>query len=224
MLRQTCVLALIAASGAASAAMIDLDYLGIVGGNNATRARIDGNTYLAGHMTHMITSGDRAGQSFNTFCIEVGEYATNGSATYEIIDLADAPNPGSYYGQARADAVNAIVANAVAMGWIDNKLQAISSNESANLERMGAIQAAIWEALGHDFGESHWRTDDGLAARYAELLNENTFDSSLRLQGLRAVVAQGQQDMLYVVPVPAAAFAGLGLLGGLAGVRTIRRR
>ena len=92
------------------------------------------------------------------------------------------------------------------------------------MERMGAIQAAIWEALGHDFREGHHRTDDGLAARYAELLNENSFDSSLRIHGLRAVVAQGQQDMLYVVPLPTAALAGLGLLGGIAGVRTIRRR
>ncbi len=224
MYRQTCVFALAAASTIASAASIDLDYTGIVGGTNATVARIDSSNYYAGHMTHMITSGDRAGESFNTFCIEVGEYATNGSATYEIIDLADAPNPGSYYGQARADAVNAIVANAVDMGWIDSNLQAVSSDTSLNLQRMGAIQAAIWEALGHDFSANHWRTDNGLAARYAELMNENTFDSSRRLAGLRAVVAQGQQDMLYVVPLPTAALAGLGLLGGLAGVRTIRRR
>jgi len=224
MLRQTCVFALVAATGMASAASIDLDYLGIVGGTSATHARLDGTTYYAGHMTHMINSGDRAGETFNTFCIEVGEYASNGSATYEIIDLADAPNPGTSYGQARADAVNAIVANAVAMGWIDNQLQATSSNASLNLERMGAIQAAIWEALGHNFNESHGSTDSGLAARYAELMSTSTFDSSRRLAGLRAVVAQGQQDMLYVVPLPTGALAGLGLLGGIAGVRTIRRR
>lgn len=224
MVRQTCVFALVIASGAASAASIDLDYTGIVGGTNATVARLDGRNYRAGHMTHMITSGDRAGESFNTFCIEVGEFATNGSATYEIIDLAQAPNPGTPYGQAAADAVNAIVANAVALGWIDNNLQAAGSNESQNLERMGAIQAAIWEALGHDFRENHSRTDAGLAARYAELMDSSTFDSSRRLEGLRAVVAQGQQDMLYVVPLPMSALAGFGLLGGIAGVRAVRRR
>jgi hypothetical protein len=224
MVRQTSVFALVATCGVASAASIDLNYTGIVGGTNATVARLDGRNYYAGHMSHTITSGDRAGQSFNTFCIEVGEYATNGSATYDIVDLADAPNPGTPYGQAAADAVNAIVANAVAMGWIDNRLQAVSSIESQNLERMGAIQAAIWEALGHDFRESHSRTDDGLAARYAELMDSSTFDSSRRLEGLRAVVAQGQQDMLFVVPLPMSAFAGLGLLGGIAGVRAVRRR
>jgi hypothetical protein len=224
MVRQTCVFALVVASGAASAASIDLDYTGIVGGNNATIARLDGRNYRAGHMTHMITSGDRAGQSFNTFCIEVGEYASNGSATYEIVDLADAPDPGVPYGQSAADAVNAIVANAAAMGWIDNNLQAAGSNESQNLERMGAIQAAIWEALGHSFQAGHSRTDAGLAARYAELMDQSSFDSNLRLEGLRAVVAQGQQDMLYVVPLPMSALAGLGLLGGIAGVRAVRRR
>jgi len=38
------------------------------------------------------------------------------------------------------------------------------------------------------------------------------------------MVAENQQDMLYVVPLPPAAFAGLGMLGGIAGFRTIRRR
>jgi hypothetical protein len=225
MVRQAFAMSLVLASGFATAGTtIDLNYTGIVGGSDATRARIDSRTYLAGHMTHVITSGSNAGQSFNTFCIEVGEYATNGSATYEIIDLADAPNPGSYYGQERADDVNAIVANAVAMGWIDNRLQAVSSDADLNLERMGAIQAAIWEALGHNFRENHNRTDDGLAARYAELLNESSFDADLRLNGLRAVVAEGQQDMLYVVPLPPAAFAGMGLLGGMVVARRLRQR
>ena len=55
-------------------------------------------------------------------------------------------------------------------------------------------------------------------------MDDNTFDSSLRLNGLKAMVSEGQQDMLYVVPLPPAALAGLGMLGGIAGVRTIRRR
>ncbi len=149
---------------------------------------------------------------------------SNGSATYEIVNLADAPNPGSDYGQAKADAVSAIVANAFAMGWIDDRMQAVSSDASLNLARMGAIQAAIWEALGHDFQENSSSTSNALRDRYADLLNENSFDADLRMHGLRAVVAAGQQDMLYIVPLPTAAWAGMGMLGLCMGVRTIRRR
>lgn len=218
------IFAIAGMAAVANAATIDLNYTGIVGGNDAMRARIGSSTYLAGHMTHMIMSGADAGQSFNTFCIEIAEYATPGTATYEIIDLADAPNPGSYYGQARADEVSAILANALAMGWIDNKMQATSESASTNRARMGAIQAAIWEALGHDFQVNSSSTSSSLRNRYSELMNENSFDSSLRMHGLRAVVAEGQQDMLYIVPLPTAGLAGLGMLGLCAGVRATRRR
>lgn len=216
--------AVAAIAASVSADTVDLDYTGIVGGTNALHARIGSSTYYAGHMSHTITSGVNAGQSFNTFCIELEEYVSNGSATYEIVNLADAPNPGSDYGQAKADAVSAIVANAFAMGWIDDRMQAVSSDATLNLARMGAIQAAIWEALGHDFQENSSSTSNALRDRYADLLNENSFDADLRMHGLRAVVAAGQQDMLYIVPLPTAAWAGMGMLGLCMGVRTIRRR
>lgn len=219
----------IAAMGAtALGGSIDMEYTGISGGNDASRARVGSTTYLAGHMNHTITSGARAGESFGTFCIELAELANGGSSTYQIIDLADAPMPGVSYGQARADAVSAVVANAVAMGWIDNQLQG-DSGQSDYLAKMGAIQAAIWEALGHDFQASSTSTNADMRSKYMELMNSDenngrTFDSSLRLNGLRAAVATGEQDMLIVVPLPPAALAGLGLMGGLIGVRAVRRR
>lgn len=217
-----------AMSVCASAGTIDMEYTGVQGGGSAATARVASSTYYAGHMNHTITSGDRAGESFSTFCIEIGEAANNGSSTYQIIDLADAPLPGMAYGQAKADAVSAVVANAVAMGWIDGNLQA-DTGQSGYLAKMGAIQAAIWEALGHDFQVNSGSTSTSLRNHYNELMNSDenngrTFDSSLRLQGLRAAVASGEQDMLYVVPLPPAAFAGLGLMGGLMGVRAVRRR
>lgn len=218
------VAAIAGMSAAATADTIDLDYTGIVGGSSAGHARVNSTTYLAGHMTHTITSGDRAGQTFNTFCIELGEYASNGTATYDIINLADAPNPGAYYGQTRADAVSAIVANAYAMGWIDSKLQATDSGASDYLAKMGAIQAAIWEALGSTFDVNSSSTSASVRQQYALLTNELSFDGSLRMAGLRAVVAAGQQDQLFVVPLPSGALAGLGMLGGIAGVRSVPRR
>lgn len=222
---KTAIVAALAGVGTiASAASIDLNYTGIVGGSSASHARVGSSTYLAGHMSHTITSGARAGQSFNTFCIEVEEYASSGSATYQIVRLENAPNPGALYGQSKADAVSAIVANAFAMGWIDANLQSTNTSDSQYLAKMGAIQAAIWEALGHDFQENSSSTSADMRTQYNALMSVATFNGSLRMQNLRAVVAEGQQDQLYIIPLPNAAFAGLGMFGLIAGVRVARRR
>ncbi|MCC5822935.1 MAG: hypothetical protein LAT64_04580 [Phycisphaerales bacterium] len=221
--KQAAVAAVVAAAGSAFAGTVDLNYLGVSGGTSAAKLRVSGVTYYAGHMTHMYTSGARSGQTFNTFCIDIEEAATPGSATYQIIDLADAPIPGVAFGQAKADAVSAVIANAIAMGWIDNRLQG-DTGHSDYLGRMGAIQAAIWEALGFGVNIGASQTSNSLAVAYGQLMNENSFDSSLRTAGLRAIAAPGQQDMLYIIPLPPAAFAGLGMLVACFGVRAMRRR
>jgi hypothetical protein len=205
----------------ADAATVELAYHGVSGGSSAAHVRVGGTTYYGGHMVHEFVSGPRAGQVMMTFCIDVGEAAKTGVSTYEIINLADAPIPGAPYGQARADAVSAVVANAIALGWIDAKLQADTS-QAGYLAKMGAIQAAIWEALGFDVQVSAAQTTAAVG-NYYQLLMAN-FDATLRTAGLRAIAAPGQQDMLYIVPLPPAAFAGAGVLCLGFGVRTLRRR
>ncbi|PCI09666.1 hypothetical protein COB72_05910 [bacterium] len=212
-----------ATSGIAMADTVDVRYTGVAGGSSASHLRVEGGTYYAGHMNHEFTSGSRVGETFATFCIDFAEHANTSGATYQIIDIADAPMPGTPYGQAIADRINAVVANAAALGWIDSRLQA-DTEQTDYTAKMGAIQAAVWEAFGSNIEINDSRTYNSLANYYNILTDVQTFDSSLRLQGLKAIVAGGQQDMLYVVPLPPAAFAGLGLLGGIAGVRTIRRR
>ncbi len=212
------------ASGVALADTVHATYTGIEGGSGAMQLRVEGGTYYAGHMSHTITSGDRAGEQFNTFCIDFSENAYSGrNLSYEIVDIAEAPKPGTPYGQTIAGQINAVVANAVELGWIGEDLQA-DENQADYLGKMGAIQAAIWEAFGSNIEVGSHRTSNSLEHYYSILMDDNTFDSSLRLNGLKAMVSEGQQDMLYVVPLPPAALAGLGMLGGIAGVRTIRRR
>lgn len=213
--------ALTVLAGVAGADTLDLSYQMVAGGNSATDLRVGSTTYKAGHMVHEFVSGPNAGSSFNTFCIEIAEYAQTGAATYDIVALKDAPAPGVPYGQSVANAVNAVIANAVAKGWIDNKLQADSS-QAGYLGKMGAIQAAVWMALGEDVKVNSSSTSESLSLYYSQLMSG--FDSSLRVSGLKAVVAQGRQDMLYVVPLPPAAFAGAGLLAIGMGVRALRRR
>ena len=193
----------------------------VAGSDSATSLRINGANYKAGHMIHDVLSGSGAGTQYNSFCIEIGEFATTGPATYALVNLADAPAPGAPYGQAAADAVSAVIANAIAKGWIDSRLQA-DSGQTGYLGKMGAIQAAIWEALGEGVDVNSSQTSDELAFYYYQLMNG--FDASARANGLVAAVAEGRQDMLYVVPLPPAAFAGAGVLLIGAGVRAYRRR
>ena len=220
------IMAIAIVSAVASTTMadtVDVRYTGIAGGSNASKLRVEGGNYYAGHMNHEFTSGDRAGETFSTFCIDFSESARTSGATYQIVDIADAPMPGTPYGQEIANKINAVVANAAALGWIDGKLSA-DTQQTGYLAKMGAVQAAIWEAFGSNVNITSRRTSDDLESYYNILMNQQTFDSSMRMNGLRAIVADGQQDMLYVVPLPPAAFAGLGMLGTIAGVRTIRRR
>lgn len=215
--------ACLAFTSVAMADTVEARYTGIAGGSDSAHLRVEDGTYYAGQMMHEFTSGDRAGETFGTFCIDFSESARTQDTTYQIIDIADAPMPGAPYGQAISDKINAVVANAAALGWIDNQLQADDEQEDY-YAKMGAIQAAIWEAFGSDIQIENQRTDGDLESYYYELMNGQTFNSSLRIQGLKAMVSEGQQDMLYVVPLPPAAFASLGMLGGFIGLRTIRRR
>jgi len=202
---------------------IEAEYTGIAGGTSARHVKVrNEGTFYAGHMMHTITSGSRAGHSFGTFCVDVREYVRPGSLTYQVVDLADAPMPGDPYGRAKADAVSAVIANAMALGWLDKNLQA-DSGASDYLAKMGAIQAAVWGALGYQIRDDSWRTSSDLNTYYDILLHDDTFDSSLRTNGLRAMVAPNQQDMLYIVPLPPAAFAGAGVLAVGFGIRVMRR-
>jgi hypothetical protein len=205
----------------ASADSLDLSFVSIAGGIDSARVRIGSSNVQAGHLFHEITSGPGAGSVFGSFCIELAQ--TVGSGTYEIVGLTDAPVPGAPFTQGQADMISAIVANAAAMGWIDGRLQA-DSGQTNYLGRMGAIQAAIWEVAGAAVDVNHGGTTVALRDAYNELMDAQSFDSSLRLAGLKALVNDGRQDLLYVVPLPPAAFAGAGLLAVGFGVRAVRRR
>lgn len=227
-------LAAITVLGASAAAdTVDLTFTGHTGLNTISLnggTAFNGN-HAAGHLSHSIDSGPRTGQSFNTFCIELAEFANGGSSTYEIVDLADAPRSNTpddqsdNYGQTKADGVVGVISKAIDLGWIDINLQATpgSLNAENNADRMSAIQAAIWAVL---FDSTATSGDADVASALMALndqsLNTSTFDL---MQGrLRAVVADGEQDQLIVVPLPPAALAGLGMLGLCAGVRAARRR
>ncbi len=206
-----------------SADTLTLQFESIAGGGNAGRVDVGGSNLQAGHIIHTMLSGPAAGSTFATFCVELGQHVGSGPVVYNIVSLTDAPLPGPSYSQSVADSVSAVVANALALGWIDSRLQG-DSGQADYLGRMGAIQAAIWVAIGGAVDINSSGTSGFVRDAYAVLMNAQTFDSSLRMTGLRALTNASRQDMLYVVPLPPAAFAGLGMLAVGFGVRAVRRR
>lgn len=198
---------------------ITLDYQSIAGGTVA----VNDGTLPSGHIVYEVVSGPGAGSNFRTFCVELQQTVQDDPTEYDIVDLTDARTPGPSLTQSQVDQISAIVANAAALGWIDGSLQA-DTTQANYTGRMGAIQAAIWETLDADVDIASADTDESIRQAYNTLLDGSTFDGTLRLAGLRALASDTAQDMLYVVPLPPAAFAGAGLLGLCFGVRTLRRR
>lgn len=182
-----------------------------------TRAGYLGINYEAGSPRPGV--GQFKNASFKSFCIDL-QNNLPGMRDWHIVDIADAPSPGTPYGADRSNAVQAIVAAAIRLNWIQGDLT------GANDVRAAALQAGIWAALvdGNislaDVSSNSQVVEDA----WEELFDEYSLNTNARVANLRAMVTEGSQDMLYVVPLPPAALAGIATLCGLAGVSRLRRR
>lgn len=230
-----CMATIVAASsGAAFAADFQAAFTGIDA--NATTVSVAGFTggIQGGYMNHSYVGpigpgfGQFATANFHTFCVELQTVAA-GTLPWEIVDLAAAPNPQApapgapaAYGSGIAGQINAIVAAAIRLGWIAGDLSGATSNQAT------AIQGGIWAAIGANgavIAANAVNGDDTLVdPLWTALFNEYSSDTSATVSGLRAMTNPSGQDMLYVVPLPPAAFAGLATLVGIAGVSRLRRR
>jgi hypothetical protein len=224
-----CMATIIAASsGAALAADFRAAWTGIqAGSTNVTAAGFVSNLQ-GGYMDFNHDGASRGSgigqfqnQTFQTFCIELQGVSTS-QRDWNVVDVAAAPNPGvpNSYGAAIAGRINAIVAAAIRLGWIAGDLSGATTDQATT------IQAGIWAAIGSDNATIDAGDVSGPAINtlWATLFAEYSDDTTALVSGLRAMTAPGSQDMLYVVPLPPAAFAGLATLVGIAGVSRLRRR
>ena len=235
-----CSAALLAAtSGASLAADFDAQRTGFTGVGGIT---VTTNLGTAGYSGGLIEftygvggspAGMAAGQfvgpqgsTFNTFCIELDQGASQLMKSYDIVDLASAPNPAAgganpnnpnAYGPTIATAIKKVVAAAIGLGWLNGDLSAAS----ATTAQLAAIQGEIWRAVYGNASYSNGGVNTA-ATTLANTVTAGTYGSSVK--GLRAMVSGSSQDQLYVVPLPPAAFAGLATLAGIAGVSRLRRR
>lgn len=203
---------------------------------------------VAGNLRHQMQNktGEAAwidGSPLSTFCIELGQYTSGSFARYDVVHLDEAPNPATsgpgdvQYNAQIVNRINAVLRSAIDLGFLDERLQTTGSSTANN---QSAVQLAIWESI--------WESTDSnlnLASGNSKLMNNannsmsgvmsstnsllagaNAYLQNLGnlqyISGLRALVNNNFQDQLVVVPLPTAALAGFGLLGGAVAVRRIR--
>ena len=223
---------IVLASGSAFAGF-DADWIGLQGVNHAIRVDNTGmggvinSTFNAGQWQFQYTDvgGDRglgqfAGGTFGTFCIEL-QSIVNGSQSYNVDAIRNAPDPqpglGGAYDSADEAEVKAVVAAAIRLGWINGDL----SNNGATNSQLAAIQGMIWKMVFDDFNVTGEIASvaNNMAALEAEVAN----DPTASVRDLRAMVSADTQDQLFIVPLPTAALAGLLTLGGIGGIKRLRR-
>lgn len=214
-------------------------------GGNVTHA-----SSVAGELKHQTRNRTGAATSLpqylSSFCIELGQFTQSGYNDFEVVSIIEAPNPESNgpgdnaYGADVQRRIHAVVRSAIDAGYIDARLQPASGTTSAE---MAAVQLGIWEAIwetssdfdlsngnstlqGHNFGATN-ALNTALASLSLSATNYIALEASdfgvFKVNGLVALTSANAQDQLAIVPLPPAAFAGLGLLGAAGVVRRLRK-
>ncbi len=178
-----------------------------------------------------------AGQTIGTFCTDIMESVDDRWQRYSLTDTNNAPSTlrgqnamggdkagrlAQLYGYGLAN--NLINGNG---GWANSATSATRNNDQA-----AAWQLLVWEIVFDNPDAANWASSG--ATRFGNLRQEvrNFFamfrDASLSfsttLAGFRGASREGSQDQLVIVPLPPAAYAGMGVLAALAGASYIRRR
>lgn len=234
------IVGMTAVLAATSGMALATDFTAIYDSNTPARSvTVNGNSYNASYITFEYTGSGSpvgkakgqfvggAGHQFSTFCVELDQFVSGDERTYKIVSLSNAPDPTggasnpnnpNAYGFTIASRIHQVVAQAIAANYINDDL---SLNTASNQELAG-VQAAIWAAI---YGYTNTSSTNATVQGVIDALTDNgLFTTGGRVGGLRAAVSHNAQDMLYVVPLPPAAFAGLATLFGVAGVARLRRR
>lgn len=219
-----------------------LNYRAIEGGTTHSASRAGNLRYQTRNATGQ--ADNFAGSPLSSFCIELAQHTNSSYRTYNVVDLSQAPNPSgngpdhSQFTTGVISRINAVLRAAIDLGYIDAQLQTTATSTANN---QAAVQLGIWEAI--------WESTDSslnLASGNSKLVNNsynsmsgvmssanqlvsgaNTYLLNLGglqfVSGLRALTNDTYQDQLVVVPLPTAAWAGLGLLGFVVGIRRLRK-
>lgn len=228
------VIAGLVAAASASANTVTLKYTGAGAGRNV-RVTLGSNTQdvFAGQLRHTASNGVGSlswlSGPVTTFCTDLSEYVTSSGATYTQTALANMPVSSGWpaMGSAKASAVYALYDGAAGRQF------------GSDSDWAAAFQIALWEIV-YDFNSSNpsafnlgggamraTGTGGALSSSITSKISElfGLVNRTVAQDGLIGLSRNGAQDqLLQIVPLPPAAWAGLGMMGGMIVVRRMRRR
>lgn len=245
--------AMVVIAGAASADQVDMRFMSVGAGRAVSVQYWIGSTKVldtqtfAGSLNHEFRSTTAGGtnavgaSSLATFCVDILESVDSRWRTMEVRDLGSVPVDENQLTGTFADSRVQRLGQLYNYGMMNGLLNAgggwangdVGNTAAGNTNRdqAAAWQLLVWELAFGDADVSNW--DEAGALRVAGVSASvrnffSTFRDAARnvdaLTGLRAASRGRVQDQLVVIPLPPAAYAGMGLLGAVIGVSYIRRR
>ncbi len=206
---------------------------------------MDGN-YFVGSLNQQFsgtgltgnTANSLDGRTLGTFCTDILESVDTRWRVYDVVSAAQAPATGGVSNAAMGASRMSRLSQLYSYGMTTGMLNAFGAwangdrTAGDNNDRAAAWQLLVWEIVFGDADAANW--DLAGALRVAGLTNQvrNYFaqfrDNSRGLTpgvDVSAVARLGAQDqLLVIVPLPPAAYAGMGMLGMVIGAGYIRRR
>ncbi len=240
------------AAGAASADTITGRFLNVPNGVTLNVSTGNLNVGALRHeWTNGNGEAARFNGTYATFCVD-NKNATGTATSFELREVTNAPrstagnygNPGNPYTAMQAKRLAAVVKAAQDLGRMGSRGEFITTGTDDNLWS-AAIQLAVWESLWESTNGAGWDLAGGtfvlnstngtsnnvrnrfntLIASATTFFNTNNVAGGVRvLAGTRGTTNETAQDQLVIVPLPPAAWAGLGALAGVMGVGYVRRR
>jgi hypothetical protein len=189
---------------------------------------IPGNGTVGGPFKATVISGfvgNPAGTTFKTFCLERGETFSPGH-TYDVVvsdrEVSGA-NGGNPSGFDLLDSATAYLYSNFRHGTLGaalNSFAGVSFND-ADMSHLTALQNVIWKLEGETFSFAEGSLSDELFDMAVANKNGSLYD--VRVMQLWEGT-QRRQDQLMLVPLPAAAVAGLALFPVTLAAGHLRRR
>ena len=240
-------------SAVASADPVDMRFVGVGAGRSVNvqfwvgSTRVMNQQTFAGSLVHEFRSTTPGGNNvvgsstINTFCVDILEHVDSRWQTMDVRSLSSVPVDENQltgtFSSSRVERLGQLYSLGLSNGLLNTNggwANANVSNTTAgnqNRDQAAAWQLLVWELAFGNADDANW--DENGALRVSGLSNSiRNFFTSFRnaamnmdvASGLRAASRGRVQDQLVVIPLPPAAYAGMGLLGAVIGASYIRRR
>jgi hypothetical protein len=202
---------------------------------------LGGGSYYVGALNHAWSGGTGAAARFNgtfgTFCIDE-QNVSSATHVFNLVDITSAPitttgnagNSGSSYTSVQAHRLDAVARAAQAAGYLDGRGGFVGSNNDA----AAAVQLLIWDSVWEPTAGAGWSLTGGTFQVNVSAAVSNIFSTlAASATGLfnvngplivRSLSSSEGQDQLVLIPLPAAAYAGIGGLAAAFGVTRVHRR